>query len=93
MAKKEDRVSVLAAGGIGMNDTKKEYLAYFERVRAAGARILAYKCPNCKESIDTVAPNTKRERWDTMTTCPHCHHLHWKVVKCNSVVATDVKKI
>lgn len=65
----------------------QEYLAYIAKVRARGDELVQYKCPDCKEQIETRAA-PMGEQWDTLAACPHCNELHMKYTVGNFAYAT-----
>lgn len=75
-----------------MKGLKNKYHKYIEKVRASGASILSYDCPACKKSIETEAPSNTNECWDTITICPHCDGLHFKIVRHDSAQAKVVSR-
>lgn len=56
-----------------------DYVAYMDQVRAEGRPIVAYEPPCGCPAIETEAPDDA-DVWDTLSTCPHCGDLHYKVV-------------
>jgi DNA-directed RNA polymerase subunit RPC12/RpoP len=64
-----------------MSPRKQQYLAWVEQIRASGdgKRLRTYKCPSCSSDIETFSPARADDVWDTLSTCPHCDAMHFKV--------------
>lgn len=60
---------------------KQEYLAWLEKIRASGdaKRLRTYQCPSCSGDIETLSPTRADAVWDSLSTCPHCEEIHFKV--------------
>lgn len=58
---------------------KQEYTAYISRLKKSRTKLVAYPCPACREEIETLVP-PKGRKYDSLTECPHCRELHFKVV-------------
>lgn len=59
---------------------KQRYLRWIAQAREDGKPIAGYPCPACGGRIETLAPAADDEPYDSMTQCPHCEELHFKVV-------------
>lgn len=66
-----------------------EYQAYIAKLRAAGKLVVYYFCPHCEKQIDTQAAPVG-VKWDTLSACPHCQGVHFKVTKGPVVTAEKV---
>ena len=64
---------------------RKDFNAFMAKARADGRHILTYKLPCGCGDIETLAPTFKSHVWDSLTTCPHCGALHFKVVTHDKV--------
>jgi hypothetical protein len=71
-----------------MNKLLAEHDAYMAHWKASGRRTLMYAAPCCGATIETTAP-PKGETWDSLTICPHCGEMHFKVVTFNRVTAAQ----
>jgi len=58
---------------------KQAYQDFVDRYQAGGDPMLSLNCPHCQGSILTV-PAPAGETWDTLSTCPHCGGIYFKVV-------------
>ncbi|HEK3481494.1 TPA: hypothetical protein SMW11_003292 [Pseudomonas aeruginosa] len=56
----------------------QKYTEYTNRLKAQGAQFLAFDCPRCGFEIETERP-PQGELWDTLSSCPHCGALFFKV--------------
>lgn len=63
------------------------YDAFITRCRQDGVSLASFECPACGESIETPRPEHGHV-YDSITTCPHCEHLFFKVVRSNGTVTT-----
>lgn len=71
----------------GQLDTLREqYKAWLAKWQAEGKPIRNYVAPCCRVTIATPAP-PRGETWDSLTTCPDCGSLHFKVVTSSTVRA------
>lgn len=57
---------------------KEWYVAHVARLRAEGKPLLTYACPCCAQNIDVQRPGAD-EIWDSMSICPHCDGMHFRV--------------
>lgn len=67
---------------------KKAYLCYIAKRRKSGGRLMSYSCPSCGETIETPVPSSKGEVWDTLSECPFCEGLHFKISTFSEVTAS-----
>lgn len=58
---------------------KEAYEQWLERMRAADMKLATYECPSCTGSIEALAP-PKDQIYDSLSDCPHCEKMHFKVV-------------
>lgn len=58
---------------------------FLARWKAHGRPTQAFRTPCCNERLETTAPDDRREKWDSLTTCPYCGGMFMKVVTANSV--------
>lgn len=69
---------------------------YIARVRAKGAKILSYDCPNpeCGKAVEVIVPENKRAgTWDTSCTCPHCGDLQFKIATYAKVIVVRMENV
>lgn len=66
----------------------QDYQRWIANARAAGQPLAGYSCPHCGQAIETLRPSPDVEPFDSLTTCPHCQQLHFKVVWSNGRVQT-----
>lgn len=60
--------------------TLRKHQACIAAAKARGARIAAFKCPDCAKAIETLRP-PRGDTWDSMSTCPHCDALFHKSLR------------
>ncbi len=61
-------------------DLLTRHYEYIAKAAARGSKIVAFNCPCCTKQIETRAAPT-REVWDTMSQCPHCGGLFFKITR------------
>lgn len=67
---------------------RRKHDAHIDHVRARGGRVLMLEqLPCCGTSMDVHVPASKHETWDSLTTCPNCGELFFKVVTRNKAIA------
>lgn len=73
----------------GQNLAKKraEHETYIARIKDAGEPIIEYEPPCGCAAIETPAP-PKGQVWDSLSTCPTCGDMHFKVVHHNRAEAS-----
>ncbi len=66
--------------------------SYIAKAQAAGGKVVSYSCPSaaCRYSIKTLAPTPRRARWDSLTACPQCGQMHFKVVHGSGKVEISI---
>lgn len=58
---------------------KQAYQDFVDHYHANVGPMLSLECPHCEESILT-APAPIGAVWDSLSACPHCEGLYFKVV-------------
>lgn len=58
----------------------QRYTEYNDRLKAQGIKLIAFQCPDCKQSIETQ-PAPEGDIWDTLSNCPHCNAMFMKITK------------
>lgn len=66
----------------------QKYHEYNARLREQGTRMLTFQCPNqgCGNDIEVQAA-PKGDTWDTLTTCPHCEQMFFRITHHDRVEA------
>ena len=67
-----------------------KYQQWIRKARTRGMNAVAYySCPACAKVIGTLAAPFG-EVWDSLSVCPFCGDLHFKVVDGDTVSATSI---
>lgn len=69
----------------------KKYENYLQSWKNKGGKSASCDCPHCGKSVEHPLPGLVGDKWDTLTTCPHCGEISWKVATHNSVTVVKVK--
>lgn len=67
---------------------KQYYEQWLEQMRTDGRKLAVYPCPSCTVSIETLAP-PKDQIYDSLSVCPHCEKMHFKVVYATGQVESQ----
>jgi hypothetical protein len=59
-----------------MTELLATYNAWIARVPVT--KLSTFDCPCCAESVQTLRP-PKGQTWDSLTICPHCESMCFKV--------------
>jgi len=65
---------------------KEAHDKYISRLEESGEKLTKFKCPECGATIKTLVPDSGV--FDTMSQCPECEELFFKVVYANGTVET-----
>ncbi|AXA83682.1 hypothetical protein DCD74_02340 [Lysobacter oculi] len=65
---------------------KVEFEAYMKKAKANGSHVLTYTRPCGCGQIETLAPKAFGHVWDSLTTCPDCGALYFKVITHDRVL-------
>ncbi len=69
-----------------MNNIKESHDKYMAKLRASGVVLTEFNCPDCEALISTRVPDS--DIYDTMSTCPECGEIFFKIVHANGEVKT-----
>ncbi|EPG9355252.1 hypothetical protein ACKU3Z_030060 [Pseudomonas aeruginosa] len=58
----------------------QRYTEYNDRLKAKGVKLVAFECPACQQSIETL-PAPKGDVWDNLSECPHCNAMFMKITE------------
>jgi transcription elongation factor Elf1 len=60
-----------------------KYISQFDE-----SMIAAFNCPHCETEIHTLKPKTVGQEYDSLTICPDCEKLLFKIVDSSGNVTT-----
>lgn len=67
------------------------YQDWLAHAKGSKVRLAAYACPACLQTVECPRPGNGEHPHDSLMMCPHCEHLHFKVVRSDgSVTLTEV---
>ena len=67
-----------------MSDLKEAHYEHIAKLIEPGVALTEFKCPECSALISTRIPDSGV--YDTMSTCPECEEIFFKIVHANGRV-------